>query len=65
MADLSNASNKRQAGSIYAAQFLREFTDGRPWCHLDVAGTAMSNGTATGWGVRLIAALADRLATAG
>jgi leucyl aminopeptidase len=62
VADLSNASNKRQAGSIYAAQFLREFTDGKPWCHLDVAGTAMRDGAATGWGVRLIVALAERLA---
>jgi leucyl aminopeptidase len=29
-----------KAGSIAAALFLREFTGGRPWAHLDVAGAA-------------------------
>jgi leucyl aminopeptidase len=61
VADLSNSSNKRQAGAVYAAQFLREFTEGTPWCHVDVAGTAMPDGAATGFGVRLTAALAERL----
>ena len=28
------------AGSIAAALFLREFTGGRPWAHLDIAGAA-------------------------
>jgi leucyl aminopeptidase len=63
VADLANAAKKRQAGPVYAAQFLREFTDGKPWCHLDVAGTAMIDGQGSGYGVRLIAALADRLST--
>jgi leucyl aminopeptidase len=62
VADLANAAAKRQAGPVYAAQFLREFTDGKPWCHLDVAGTAMIDGQGSGYGVRLIAALAERLA---
>ncbi len=61
-ADLSNAAKKRQAGAVYAAMFLREFTEGTPWCHLDVAGTAMSGGAATGFGVRLVASLAESLA---
>ena len=63
VADLSNSSNKRQAGSIYAAQFLREFTDGLPWCHVDIAGTGMIGGKGTGFGVRMILAVAERLAT--
>jgi leucyl aminopeptidase len=63
VADLSNSSNKREAGSVYAAQFLREFTDGKPWCHIDVAGTAMIGGAGTGFGVGLIAELATNLAT--
>jgi leucyl aminopeptidase len=63
VADLSNAAKKRQAGAVYAAQFLREFTEGKPWCHLDVAGTAMRDGQGSGFGVRLIANLAERLAT--
>ena len=63
VADLANASNKRQAGPVYAAQFLREFTDGLPWCHIDIAGTGMIGGKGTGYGVRLILAVAERLAT--
>ena len=62
VADLANSSNKRQAGSIYAAQFLREFTEDVPWCHVDIAGTGMVGGAGTGFGVRLILAVADRLA---
>ena len=62
VADLSNSSNKRQAGSVYAAQFLREFTEGLPWCHVDIAGTGMIGGKGTGFGVRLILAVAERLA---
>ena len=65
VADLANASNKRQAGPVYAAQFLREFTDGLPWCHVDIAGTGMVGGAGTGFGVRLILAVAERLAGAG
>ena len=63
VADLANSSNKRQAGPVYAAQFLREFTDGLPWCHLDIAGTGMVGGQGTGFGVRLILAVAERLAS--
>jgi leucyl aminopeptidase len=62
VADLANSSNKRQAGPVYAAQFLREFTDGLPWCHVDIAGTGMVDGRGTGFGVRLILAVAERLA---
>ena len=64
VADLSNAAKKRQAGAVYAAMFLREFTEGVPWCHIDIAGTAMSNGACTGYGVRLVATLAEGLAAA-
>jgi leucyl aminopeptidase len=38
-ADLQNIGG-RPAGSISAAWFLREFADGTPWIHLDIAGTA-------------------------
>ncbi len=31
VADLTNASEKRKAGTIYAASFLEEFVDERPW----------------------------------
>ncbi len=62
VADFSNAAKKRQASSIYAAMFLREFTDGLPWCHVDIAGTGMINGHGTGFGVRLITQLAKDVA---
>jgi leucyl aminopeptidase len=62
VADLSNSAAKRQAGPVYAAQFLREFTDDLPWCHLDIAGTGMVGGAGTGFGVRLLLDLAEDLA---
>jgi leucyl aminopeptidase len=39
IADLSNIGGKA-AGAITAAIFLKEFTGGLPWAHLDIAGTA-------------------------
>ncbi len=47
VADLKNTGG-RAAGSITAALFLKEFVDGFPWAHLDVAGTAYSQ-TDLGW----------------
>ncbi len=38
-ADIKN-SGSREAGSITAALFLREFTGGIPWAHIDIAGCA-------------------------
>jgi leucyl aminopeptidase len=67
VADLTNAASKRKAGTIYAASFLEEFVDGRPWAHLDIAGTAWDVGRAyapkgpTGYGVRLLVDLARNL----
>jgi leucyl aminopeptidase len=59
IADVKNTGG-RAAGSITAGWFLREFADGFPWAHLDIAGTAyterddagMAKGP-TGMGVRL------------
>ncbi|MCH7874436.1 MAG: leucyl aminopeptidase [Gemmatimonadetes bacterium] len=42
VADVKN-SGGRPAGSITAGWFLREFVDGYPWVHLDIAGTAWSD----------------------
>jgi leucyl aminopeptidase len=39
IADLANTGG-RPAGSVTAALFLKEFTGGLPWAHLDIAGTA-------------------------
>ena len=53
-------------GSITAALFLREFAGGRPWAHLDIAGTGRADGPAyelskgaTGFGVRLLLRLLE------
>ncbi len=68
VADLTNASEKRKAGTIYAASFLEEFVGELPWAHLDIAGTAWDVGRdyvgkgATGYGVRLLVSLASELA---
>lgn len=66
-ADLTNASSKGKAGTIYAAEFLEEFVGETPWAHLDIAGTAwdvgreyVGNGP-TGYGVRLLVDLARDL----
>jgi leucyl aminopeptidase len=40
IADLRNTSGSTAAGSIDAGIFLREFTAGLPWVHLDIAGSA-------------------------
>ena len=66
--DLVNSSAKRKAGTIYAASFLEEFVDGKPWVHLDIAGTAWDVGRtyadkgASGYGVRLLVELCRELA---
>ncbi|HEU4996190.1 MAG TPA: leucyl aminopeptidase [Gemmatimonadaceae bacterium] len=41
VADIKN-SGGRPAGTITAALFLKEFAEGYPWVHLDIAGTAYS-----------------------
>lgn len=43
IADVKN-SGGRPAGSITAGWFLREFVEGYPWVHVDIAGTAYTDG---------------------
>jgi leucyl aminopeptidase len=40
IADLTNAEPMREAGSATAAAFLNVFAEGKPYMHLDIAGTA-------------------------
>jgi leucyl aminopeptidase len=42
IADMKN-SGGRPAGTITAAWLLREFVEGYPWAHLDIAGTAYTD----------------------
>jgi leucyl aminopeptidase len=55
-------------GSVVAALFLREFTGGLPWAHLDIAGPARADKTydevtigGTGYAARTLIALAESL----
>lgn len=71
-ADMKNGSELREAGAILAAEFLREFSGEGPWAHVDIAGPgyirrrrpdyALDQG-GTGYGVRLMVELAERIAT--
>jgi len=65
IADMKNVG-PRQGGSITAAMFIKRFTNGLPWAHIDMASTAWKPNSsvptipsgASGFGVRLL----DRLA---
>jgi leucyl aminopeptidase len=69
IADIKN-STVPWAGATTAALFLREFVEGRPWVHLDIAGSAWQDASElktvprgpTGSGVRVMAQLARLLA---
>jgi len=68
IADMKNVGG-RPGGSITAAQFLQRFTNGKPWAHLDIAGTAWASKDqptapkgATAFGVRLLDRLVEEMA---
>jgi leucyl aminopeptidase len=73
IADLRN-SGSRYGGAQKGAIFMREFVDGRPWAHLDIAPTAFLEkeegtnpyvpGGATGYGVRTLLTYLAGTATA-
>jgi leucyl aminopeptidase len=64
-ADLDNAPEARKAGTIVGGAFLQNFVGEVPWAHLDIAGSAWELGRgyapkgASGYGVRLLVALAE------
>jgi leucyl aminopeptidase len=70
-ADMKNGSELREGGPVLAAMFLQEFTGEGAWAHVDMAGPgylrrrrpdyALDEG-GSGYGVRLIVELAQRLA---
>lgn len=63
--DLTNSSGKTEASASQAAAFLKSFVeDNVKWVHLDVAGTAMVGGDATGWGSRLLVEYAHSISVA-
>jgi leucyl aminopeptidase len=63
-AQLTNRTERREAASVTAAEFLHHFAGEVPWAHLDIAGTAydaprpyLRGKGATGFGVRLLVEL--------
>ena len=66
IADLRNVTNTGEGGTITAGKFLEAFTEGMPWAHLDIAGTAWTDKEkpyipkgAVGLGVRLLITLIE------
>ena len=70
VADLRNIGTAGGGGTLTAGLFLREFVNGAPWVHLDVAGTARASADdgynsrgGTGYGVRTFIELASTFAS--
>lgn len=65
IADLAQYDGVRWGGGLFAGAFLREFTGGLPWGHLDIAGPTFNKGGpnghlasgATGYGVATLVEL--------
>lgn len=69
VAQLTNLSERREAMALTAAHLLGHFAGDVPWAHIDIAGTGwdaktpyIADAGATGYGVRLLVALARNLA---
>jgi len=69
IADVKNVGSSRFGGAITGAHFLHKFVKKTPWVHLDIAGPAWAEkrrhyqpAGGTGFGVRLLVRLAERLA---
>jgi leucyl aminopeptidase len=44
VADITHFDGVRWGGGLFAAAYLREFTAGVPWGHLDIAGPSFNTG---------------------
>jgi leucyl aminopeptidase len=72
VADLRNTAGKSFGFPIIAATFLQQFAGEGPWAHVDMLGTALLDEDrgdafgrgATGYGVRMLVELAERLSAA-
>jgi leucyl aminopeptidase len=70
IADLRQHNPKSYGGALFAAAFLREFVGDTSWAHLDIAGPAFNEGSAsdytpvggTGASVRTLVKFAEGLA---
>jgi leucyl aminopeptidase len=66
IADLSNMSSEKNAGTIAGAVFLKNFVGETPWLHIDIAGTAWYSKArgyrpknATAYGLRLLLSMIE------
>ncbi|MDT0201757.1 leucyl aminopeptidase [Nocardioides sp. AE5] len=72
IADIAQHDWVRWGGGLFAAAFLREFTNGLPWGHLDIAGPGFNTGGphgftpagGTGFGVATLVEYVESLAAA-
>jgi leucyl aminopeptidase len=72
VADLRNSSGKPFGYPIFAATFLSRFAGEQPWAHVDMLGPALLDEDrgdslgpgASGYGVRMLVEVAERLARA-
>jgi leucyl aminopeptidase len=70
IADLLQHDWVRWGSALYAAAFLEQFVEGRPWVHLDIAGPAYNSGSpwghvpsgGTGFSVRTLVEFLERVA---
>ncbi len=68
VADLSNMSSEKNAGTIAGGVFLRHFIEKTPWLHIDIAGASWYSKArgyrpryATGFGLRLLVGMIQNL----
>jgi leucyl aminopeptidase len=69
IADLLQHDWVRWGSALYAAAFLEQFVEGRPWVHLDIAGPAYNTGGpwghvpsgGTGFSVRTLVEFLERV----
>jgi leucyl aminopeptidase len=73
IADVLQHNWVRWGSALFAAAFLEQFVEARPWAHLDIAGPAWNTGGpwghvpagATGYGVTTLVELARQLSVDG
>ena len=73
IADVLQHNWVRWGSALFAAAFLEEFVDGKPWAHLDIAGPAWNDGGpwghvpsgGTGYGIPTLVEYVAALAAAG
>jgi leucyl aminopeptidase len=71
IADVKQCTMEGEADHILATRFLKRFTDGRPWLHMDLSSAKCKgglgavatdvNGFGVAWGVEFLKAMLGRV----